>query len=79
MPAFTEGQHKLLELFSDGKRHSKEEVKRTIQDEHVSDEAMWAAIHRLKNKLEPIGETIVCETAGYVRMYRHVRLLSRTE
>lgn len=77
MPEFTPTQRRILRLLSDGKPHTKEEVKGCLGDELASMSAVYFQISRLRQKLATKGEDIVYATNGFGlrKAYRHVRLL----
>ena len=83
MPEFTPTQRRMLKLLSDGKGHSKHELKLCIDDELASMSSVFFHISTLRKKLHAKGEDIICTstrvyggTKGRDKVYIHVRLLS---
>ncbi len=73
---FTKTEQSMLKVFSDGMRHSREEVHGCLNDELQPLSGIRAHICNMRKKLIPMGENIVCELYGGLIYYRHVRLLS---
>lgn len=76
MPQFTPTEQRIVDMLSDGLPHSREELVGTI-DELATRKNLQVHITRIRNKLRPIGEDVVCEAVSL--RYRHVRLISMRE
>lgn len=74
---FTETQLKILKVLSDGRSHTKAELQACVPDELASISALQVHISRLRKKLQPAGEDILCVFVARSFQYRHVRLLSQ--
>lgn len=73
----TPNEQRVLALLGDGRYHTKREIRECIYDEYVTNTALRACIHRLRKKLQPRGEDIICEYRGKSWIgYRWVRLLA---
>jgi len=68
-------QTTILDKLSDGRPHPREEILMCLEDETATYKNLWWHIFSLRKKMEPRGESIVCELNGRKIMYRHVRLL----
>jgi DNA-binding response OmpR family regulator len=72
---FTETEQKILEVFSDGLKHSKEELLLVLPDDLASVNVIKTHICNIRKKLKPRREDIL-NTRYYTRVYyQHVRLL----
>lgn len=76
MPKFTPTEQKLLKRLSDGNRHLRDDLKLLLPD-HMLNQRTALPYHmsKLRKKLNPIGEEIVCEFRFGKIYYRHVRLI----
>lgn len=79
MPHFTPTQEKILDILSDGDRHTKHELFECLHDELGLIDNVFIHISNIRNKLRPIGEYIVCEVDRGRNYYRHVRLINKSE
>lgn len=78
MPHFTPTESRLIRMLADGQPHPKGQLVQCLPDELATFEALRQHILRLREKLEPIGQTIVCVSRGNLSTcYRHVRLLDK--
>ena len=75
MPVFTETEKKILLVLADGRPHRAEELMKCLTDELAEKYALWQHISRLRKKINPLGQDIVCVFVNRRNMYRHVRLL----
>lgn len=75
---FTPTEQRFIDLLSDGLSHTKSEMMQCLWDEHNERPlvAMQMHVSRIRKKLRPKGEDLVCEVSGYRIFYRHVRMLS---
>lgn len=73
---FTPTQQRILMVLADGLRHTKEELFPCLYDELGSIENVKDHISRMRKKLQPRGEDILCEVYYNRLYYRHVRLLA---
>lgn len=64
----------ILKVLSDGMRHSREEVKGVL-DRMATYKNLHDHIVRIRKKLEPKNQTVVCELNGGRIWYRHVRFI----
>lgn len=73
---FTPTEQRILDVFSDGERHTRDELLACLDDLSI-ESSIRPHIARLRVKLHRRGETI--ETVWVQRrcQYRHVRLLER--
>lgn len=74
---FTPQDKAILGVLADGQDHALDELWRAAgADEYNSRAALKMAISRLRKKLKPAGQDIVCVCGfGMRRTYRQVRLL----
>lgn len=77
---FSPTHKRILDCLSDGKMHTKDEIKKVIDvDEKidlVSQATLTTTISNLRKILEKHGETIICQVHYGRFYYRHVRLIS---
>ena len=74
--AYTPTQQRILKLLSDGQRHPRAEVFDVCIGDDLLDRALLNDhISRLRKKLRPLGQDIICESSGRGYFFRHVRLL----
>ena len=71
---FTPTQKRILTVLADGYRHSREELRRCI-DEYSELTTLRMHLSYLRTKLHRRGEDIICELYQRGIHYRHVRLL----
>ncbi len=72
-------QEKLLDLLSDGISHQRSELLACIGDDLATPNALQAHLTRMRLKLRPIGNNVVCEIHDSRIYYRLVRVISNTE
>jgi hypothetical protein len=77
-PTLSPIQRKMLGVFSDGMRHSKDELYRCLNDDLAKDTAVNCHISKMRKVLRVMGEEIVCEVFERQFWYRHVLLLPGT-
>lgn len=65
---------RILEKLGDGLPHSKDELLSCLED-LSTEQALWKAISRIRDRLHRRNETIVCESVRRRTFYRWVRLL----
>jgi DNA-binding response OmpR family regulator len=73
--SFTPIEGRVLEVLSDGLSHPRQELLDCLQDDQAARTALQMHVSRIRKKLRPQGQDIVCEVKGYGIYYRHVRLL----
>lgn len=75
---FTPVQLKMLEVLSDGRPHTKEELHACLADELGPLRNICAHITGIRKQLQRRGEDIECiaPAKGRRTMYRHIRLLA---
>ena len=77
MPKYTKTEQQILKLLSDGRRHTKDELKELLTQNNLNmNAALNMHITRIRKKLQPIGEDLICEFSARRIHYRHVRLIS---
>lgn len=67
--AFTPTQAKILALLSDGRPHTRAEIRRLLPDEYAKTAAIRKHIHRIRQSL-PEGEEIRCVYDGPTLCYQ---------
>lgn len=72
---WTPTQRRMLALLSDGMPHSRHELHACLEDNLGAITNIRDHISKLRGKLRPRGETIVCEVWNRTIHYRWVRLL----
>lgn len=75
---FTPSEKRVLGVLSDGFPHTKDELLPCL-DYSRTHNALGQKMFHLKKKLQKRGETILCEYYFQKYMYRHVRLLCKSE
>ena len=74
---YTPTEQKILDILADGRPHSREELKKLLPDGEMNGKkALPGHITNLRKKLNPIGESVLCELHKRQIHYRHVRLIS---
>lgn len=70
---FTPTQQKMMDLFSDGESHTRQELHGCLYDNHpdASLSNIIAHIRGIRVKIRPAGEDIVCEMVNRKPCYRH--------
>jgi hypothetical protein len=74
---FTPTQKAMLDVLSDGKRHTKEELHNCLPDELGPMANIKAHLTAIRKKIQPTGQDIVCEYRYKVFYYRWVRMITR--
>ena len=75
MAEFSPTQTKILMVLSDGLPHRFEELRACLPDDMSGITALRMALSRIREKLRPRGEDIICQHVNHSHRYRHVRLL----
>lgn len=75
MTTFTRTETTILALLSDGERHTRAELLGCLSDDMADEAAVRPHVMRIRKKLEPRDEAIICEWVQRRCLYRHVRLL----
>jgi hypothetical protein len=70
-------ERRILRVLSDGMRHNRDEVQACINDELAGRNALATTLYKLRRKLRPLGQDILCEYYMRRYQYRQVRLLRR--
>lgn len=75
--AFTPTETRILSALADGMPHPKAELKGCVDEQLalVDDSALRAHLARIRKKLRPKGQDIICELLNRSIHWRHVRLL----
>lgn len=77
MSHYTPTQRRILALLSDGMPHSKDELRKCLDDDLSDNHNIAMHICFLRRKLNPIGEDIVAQHVGPGGIkYRHMRMLA---
>ena len=72
---FTPTEHRMLELLSDGLRHTREELHACLFDDLAELASIQPHICRIRKRLVGRGEDILCVARNQTYFYQHVRLL----
>jgi DNA-binding response OmpR family regulator len=72
---FTETESKMLSVLADGMPHRREELHACLWDEAGRLSNICIHISKLRKKLRPKGQHIVCEFINRRTHYRQIRLL----
>lgn len=75
MTHYTPTEKKILNHLNDGMRHKRRDLMADCMDELASRTSFRNSVCRLRKKLRPKGQDIVCELADGTINYRHIRLL----
>lgn len=73
---YSRTQQKILDTLADGMRHKREELLDCLGDNQADYGTLKSHIARLRRKLRPEGQDIICEYYFLALYYRHVRLLA---
>lgn len=73
--SFTLTQVRMLRVLSDGRPHSKMELWHCLEDDLSAITAIKPHLTRIRKRLNPKGEDIVCVVNHRRNYYQHVRLL----
>ena len=82
MPKFTKTEEKILTILADGKRHVTRDVRAEVMNgDEYENMAVAFQMHmsRIRKKLNPIGQDIICQYHGGKMHYIHVRLIGTSE
>jgi hypothetical protein len=71
----TPTEQNIISALSDGNRHRIKEMMGCLQDDMAQQSALNVAVTRLRKKLRPAGQDIICEWYMGRMHYRHVRLI----
>lgn len=76
VPSFTPTEQRILRVLSDGMPHHRNELIAVLWDEMTTDVTVRQHIFRIRKKLSPIGQDIVCVMTGNNGFqYRQMRML----
>lgn len=75
MIKFSPTEQILVNILQDGMPHSKSELKAALDGEYTSDGSIRVHMHSIRKKLNPLGQTVICEFYKRNLAYRWVRLL----
>lgn len=73
---FTPTQQRLLAVLADGMPHSQQELIACLGDSEATMANVHAHLAKLRPKMRPAGEDILCVVHNRQCWYRHVRLLA---
>lgn len=76
MTEYTPVEACILERLADGMPHTAKELHGCLCDDLGDLSNVRAHLSRLRKKLRPRGEDIVCIVGNHANAYRHVRLLA---
>lgn len=76
---FTPIESRMLEVLKDGKRHPRAELLACLEDELAPMTNIAPHIFRIRQKLAPIGQGVVCELYHRALFYRWVRFIGSIE
>lgn len=77
MAMFTPNEERILKVLADGKAHPRAELLECLLDPLATKSCLVAAIFRIRKKLKPFNQYIVCEVTGPGPWcYRHIQLLN---
>jgi hypothetical protein len=68
-------QQKIINLLSDGLPHKFEELQQLMPDDLADRRALSNHLAKIRTRIRPRGEDIICQFILRQRQYRHVRLL----
>lgn len=74
---FTKTEARILRLLADGQAHTRREIHACLWDEESALTAIQFHISKIRQALQPIGQTIVCELHNSRICYRHVILVTK--
>lgn len=72
---FTPTEQEMLKVLADGLAHTREELHACLPDELGSLSNIQIHISHIRQKINPRGQTIVCELQNRRIHYRQVRLM----
>lgn len=72
---FTPTQRRMLTILADGKAHTRQELFACLSDDMADLSAIKWHLSKLREKLRPMGQDVICEINMGIK-YRHVRLLA---
>lgn len=75
---FTPTEQRIVDLLSDGRYHTLEEMRRVMGDELADTCTVTVHLFRIRKKIKPHHQAILREKTGpdNVFRYRHVRILA---
>jgi len=73
---FTKIETRIMSLLSDGMPHRRDEVLDCLGDKLAELSALHAHMTRIRKKINPKGESILCVISGHRYCYQLVKLVS---
>lgn len=73
---FSKTQQKMMTILSDGRAHTRDELKSCLWDELAQISALQPHLTKIRKQLNPRGEDIICVFKDRRICYQHVRLLA---
>ena len=73
---FTPTERKMLSVLRDGLPHKRDELHKCLDDDMAQLSAIQPHISRIRRRLEPLGETILCVLHMRAIHYQQVRMIS---
>jgi len=75
VPEYTQTQKAILKVLEDGYAHKRKELMDVLSDDLSSLSCLATMLTRMRKKMRPVGQDIVCELQSRQICYRWVRLL----
>ena len=75
MPEFTIIELKIITELSDGLPHKRKDLMQLLRVKEGNPSNLNTHISRIRQKIRPLGQDIICELIGFSINFRHVRLL----
>jgi hypothetical protein len=79
LEGFTSTEQRILAVLGDGERHRQSELQAVLDDELASKGSVFTHLSRIRVKLRPIGQDIICEFNNRRIFYRWIRRIDRSE
>ena len=76
MPEFTATELRIVMALSDGLPHKKKDLLKIVSQKEIQSNNLNMHISKIRQKIRPLGQDIICELIGYSINFRHVRLLN---
>lgn len=73
---FTPTEVRILNVLADGQPHPVAELMKCLDDELAERVNLQMHISRIRKKLAPVGQWIVCQVGEGPRSYRHIQKVS---
>lgn len=73
---FTPTEQKIIDILQDGRPHHRSELRDALDGEFTALVNVQNHLSRIRKKIQPMGQDIVCELVNRRICYRQVRLLA---